>query len=85
MVWTTSTSSIQKPTDLLTACLRSILKARVLCCVEFCIEGADPAAWHPMLYNPTDRMHYQRTFVFPLQKAGNFNSKVTGVKVVQDM
>lgn len=30
-------------------------------------------------------MHYQRTFVFPLQKAGNFNSKVTGVKIVQDM
>ena len=30
-------------------------------------------------------MHYQRTLVFSLQKAGNFKSKVTGVKVVQNM
>ena len=33
------------------------------------------------MYNPSAKMYYQRTLVFPLQKAGEFKSKVTGLKV----
>ena len=28
-----------------------------------------------------DKMYYVRTLVFPLEKAGNFNSKITNLKV----
>ena len=48
-------------------------------------QSTDPTAWQPVMYNPTAKMHYQRTLVFPLQKAGSFKSKVTDVKVVQGM
>ena len=48
-------------------------------------QNTDPTAWQPVMYNPTAKMHYQRTLVFPLQKAGSFKSKITDVKVVQDM
>ena len=48
-------------------------------------QNTDPTAWQPVMYNPTAKMHYQRTLVFPLQKAGSFKSKVTDVKVVQGM
>ena len=48
-------------------------------------QKTDPTAWQPVMYNPTAKMHYQRTLVFPLQKAGSFKSKVTDVKVVQGM
>ena len=46
-------------------------------------QSTDPTAWQPVMYNPTAKMHYQRTLVFPLQKAGSFKSKITDVKVVQ--
>ena len=36
----------------------------------------------PIVYNPSAKMYYQRTLVFPLQKAGDFKSRITGVKVV---
>ena len=48
-------------------------------------QNTDPTAWQPVMYNPTAKMHYQRTLVFPLQKAGSFKSKITDVKVVQGM
>lgn len=35
----------------------------------------------PEVYNPGSKMFYQRTLVFPLEKAGDFKSKVTGLKV----
>ena len=48
-------------------------------------QNTDPTAWQPVMCNPTAKMHYQRTLVFPLQKAGSFKSKITDVKVVQGM
>ena len=47
-------------------------------------QKSDATAWQPVMYNPSAKMHYQRTFVFPLQKAGEFKSTVTGVKVKQE-
>ena len=44
-------------------------------------QSPDPTAWQPVMYNPSAKMYYQRTLVFPLQKAGEFKSKVTGLKV----
>ncbi|WP_308260456.1 hypothetical protein [Prevotella sp.] len=44
-------------------------------------QSTDPTAWQPVMYNPSAKMYYQRTLVFPLQKAGEFKSKVTGLKV----
>ena len=46
-------------------------------------QKSDATAWQPVMYNPSAKMHYQRTLVFPLQKAGEFKSTVTGVKVKQ--
>ena len=46
-------------------------------------QNGDATAWQPVMYNPSARMYYQRTLVFPLAKAGDFKSKVTGFKVVQ--
>ena len=37
--------------------------------------------WRPMVYNPQTKMHYQRTLSFPLHKAGQFNSRITNLKV----
>lgn len=37
--------------------------------------------FEPVVYQPTDQIYYQRTLVFPLRHAGNFKSKVTGLKV----
>ena len=42
--------------------------------------NTDVAA-EPMVYNPKERINYQRTLVFPLRNAGNFKSRVTGLKV----
>lgn len=44
-------------------------------------QSTDHTAWQPVMYNPSAKMYYQRTLVFPLQKAGEFKSKVTGLKV----
>ena len=44
-------------------------------------QKSDATAWQPVMYNPSAKMHYQRTLVFPLQKAGDFKSTVTGVKI----
>ena len=43
---------------------------------------SDPNMKNVEMYN-TDgaKLFYQRTLVFPLRKAGNFNSKVTNLKV----
>ncbi len=38
-------------------------------------------SYEPVVYQPTDQIYYQRTLVFPLRHAGNFKSKVTGLKV----
>ena len=46
-------------------------------------QEGDATAWKPVMYSPTARMFYQRTLVFPLEKAGEFKSKVTNLKVVQ--
>ena len=35
----------------------------------------------PEVYIPSGTMHYQRTLFFPLQKAGNFRSSVSNLKV----
>jgi len=45
-------------------------------------QSGDATAWQPVMYNPSAKMHYQRTLVFPLQKAGDFKSRITQVKVV---
>lgn len=37
--------------------------------------------YEPVVYQPTDQIYYQRTLVFPLRKAGNFNSTITNLKV----
>ena len=42
--------------------------------------NTDVAA-EPVVYNPKERINYQRTLVFPLRNAGNFKSRVTGLKV----
>ena len=39
------------------------------------------ALGEPTMYAPTEKMHLQRTLVFPLHKAGKFNSKVTNLIV----
>ena len=46
-------------------------------------QNGDKNAWQPVMYNPQTRMHYQRTLVFPLAKAGSFKSKITDVRVSQ--
>lgn len=46
-------------------------------------QDCDSTAWRPVMYNPTARMNYQRTLVFPLAKAGYFKSRVTGLSVTQ--
>lgn len=46
---------------------------------------ADPSTpWQPEVYEPKDKIFYQRTLVFPLQKAGQFNSTISDLKVKQD-
>lgn len=47
-------------------------------------QSQDTNAWQPVMYNPQTRMHYQRTLVFPLEKSGKFNSRITHLKVTQD-
>lgn len=42
--------------------------------------GVEGAA-EPIMYLPTEKMFYQRTLVFPLEKAGDFKSVVTDLKV----
>ena len=37
--------------------------------------------FEPIVYQPTDKINYQRTLVFPLRKAGDFKSKVSNLKV----
>lgn len=41
----------------------------------------DKNAFTPVVYDPNTKMYYQRTLVFPLQKAGNFKSRITDLKV----
>ena len=43
--------------------------------------GQEYNAFTPTMYNPREKMHYQRTLVFPLRKAGEFKSNVTNLKV----
>ena len=47
-------------------------------------QKSDATATQPIVYNPSAKMHYQRTLVFPLQKTGDFKSRITGVKVEQE-
>ena len=35
----------------------------------------------PIVYNPSSKMYYQPTLVFPLKKAGEFKSRITDFKV----
>lgn len=48
---------------------------------HFQVAGASP--YEPIVYRPTEKINYQRTLVFPLHKAGQFNSQVTNLKVTQ--
>lgn len=41
----------------------------------------DKAPFHPTVYSTGNRMFYVPTLFFPLQKAGNFNSAVTNLRV----
>ena len=43
------------------------------------VKGAD--VFVPEVYEPNDYISYQRTLVFPLRKAGQFNSTITDLKV----
>ena len=45
------------------------------------VEGA--YATSPKVYDPSDRIYYQRTLVFPLRHAGNFRSRITSLEVKQ--
>ena len=44
-------------------------------------QRGEAALFEPKVYDPTDKIYYQRTLVFPLRRAGNFKSKVTNLKV----
>ena len=48
--------------------------------VNFQVENAYTST--PVIYQPKDQMHYQRTLVFPLAKAGQFNGTITNLKVL---
>ena len=48
--------------------------------VNFQVEKAYAST--PVIYQPKDLMHYQRTLVFPLAKAGQFNGTITNLKVL---
>ena len=48
--------------------------------VNFQVEKAYAST--PVIYQPKDQMHYQRTLVFPLAKAGQFNGTITNLKVL---
>ena len=48
--------------------------------VNFQVENAYTST--PVIYQPKDLMHYQRTLVFPLAKAGQFNGTITNLKVL---
>lgn len=51
---------------------------------EYCrahFQTNTDVAAEPVVYNPKERINYQRTLVFPLRNAGNFKSRVTGLKV----
>lgn len=54
-----------------------VMKATDRTNYQYGVEGA----WEPVMYDPSDKMHYQRTLVFPLRKAGNFKSKVTNLHI----
>lgn len=43
------------------------------------VEGASP--YEPIVYQPTEKINYQRTLVFPLAQAGQFKSAVKNLKV----
>ena len=43
------------------------------------VEGT--LSYEPVLYDPKARINLQRTLVFPLRRAGNFNSTITNFKV----
>ena len=43
------------------------------------VEGT--LSHEPVLYDPKARINLQRTLVFPLRRAGNFNSTITNFKV----
>lgn len=45
------------------------------------VEGA--YATSPKVYDPSDKIYYQRTLVFPLRHAGNFRSRITSLEVKQ--
>lgn len=45
------------------------------------VKGASP--YEPIVYQPSDKIFYQSTLVFPLRQAGNFQSEVTNLKVEQ--
>lgn len=37
--------------------------------------------YEPIVYQPTDKIFYQSTLVFPLRQAGQFKSTITNLKV----
>lgn len=43
--------------------------------------GTEYNAFTPTVYDPKDKLYYQRTLVFPLRKAGDFKSKISNLKV----
>lgn len=48
---------------------------------KFDVQYEAPDPFQPIMYHTRGRMHYQRTLVFPLRKAGNFKSAITNLKV----
>lgn len=43
-------------------------------------QTQETTPWQPEVYTSSDKMYYQRTLVFPLRRAGHFNSKITMFK-----
>ena len=48
-------------------------------------QRGEAALFEPKVYDPADKIYYQRTLVFPLRRAGNFKSKVTNLKVANHL
>lgn len=46
-------------------------------------QYGDDLQWPTDMYHPGEKIHYQRTLVFPLGTSGNFKSTVTNLKVTQ--
>ena len=65
-------------------CVEVLRPLTVYNCVEsdkINFQYGETDTFRPEMYIPSKKMYYQRTLVFPLEKSGKFNSKITDLKV----